>query len=421
MKPFWSSHNGQTTLTIYQGDAVEVLRQVPGESIHCVITSPPFWGLRSYGSETEVLWADGWRGQLGLEPVPDLYVQHLVEVFREVRRVLRRDGTLWLNMGDAYASNPGDRNKVGGFQANPSLERSAAESAMSHLKRGPGIKSKDLLMMPARVALALQADGWWLRADIIWSKPNPMPESVTDRPTKSHEYVFLLAKAERYFYDAEAIKEPISDSMLAAIERGPREPPDGGYQHDAHNRFGKTSGNRAFSDPASLERIRAGRNKRTVWAIATESYSEAHFATFPQKLVEPCILAGTSEKGRCPECGAPWKRVVELVGGRTSGRTPERLAAVKRAGKVGDGASFGSGLRQEDISERKTIGWHPACAHDLPPVPCTILDPFTGSGTTLLVAQRLGRNGIGIEMNPAYCEMARRRLEAEHIQQRLGV
>lgn len=400
VNPFWSSHNGETTLTIYQGDVLAVLRRMPAESVHCVVTSPPYWGLRDYKTEPQV-WPDGWRGSLGLEPMPDLYVQHLVEIFREVRRVLRRDGTLWLNMGDSYAA-------ARSYQVPDTKWRDVGNEKASEVP--VGLKPKDLLGMPWRVAFALQADGWWLRSDIIWSKPNPMPESVTDRPTKAHEYLFLLAKAERYFYDGEAIKEPIGESMLAAIERGPRDAPSGGYQHDAHNRFGKTSGNRAFSDLASLDRIRAGRNRRTVWTIATEPFPEAHFAVYPQKLVEPCILAGTSEKGCCPECGAPWERVTEPTG-HINRREPAHVPG-NNPSKV-DSTGW--------APTRQVVGWQPTCAHDLTVIPCTVLDPFLGSGTTLLVAQRLGRNGIGIELSEDYCRMAVRRIEAEHSQVRLGV
>src|SRR5690606_5424133 len=227
-------------------------------------------------------------------------------------------------------------------------------------------------------------------------------ESVTDRPTKAHEYVFLLAKGPHYYYDAAAIREPVSDSMLAAIERGPR--PDRQYKHDEHNRFGKRSGNRAFSDPDSLRRIAAGRNKRSVWTIATQPFPEAHFATFPTALVEPMILAGTSPKA-CPKCGAPWKRVVERE------RTGEREVQVSdRKGLLRNDLAKHAGR----IGEVKvtTLGWEPTCSCESNDGSgkCLVLDPFAGSGTTLLVAERLGRQAVGIEINPEYVEMAKRRL-----------
>src|SRR5690606_4041660 len=247
-------------------------------------------------------------------------------------------------------------------------------------------------------------------------------ESVTDRPTKAHEYVFLLAKGPHYYYDAAAIREPVSDSMLAAIERGPR--PDRQYKHDEHNRFGKRSGNRAFSDPDSLRRIAAGRNKRSVWWIATEPFPEAHFATFPTALVEPMILAGTSPKA-CPHCGAPWRRMVERIDqGWDGSRYGERAVAATGGAKSGgtQRSTLGS-PNGKLVGQRQMIGFRPTCScpDNDGSGRCVVLDPFLGSGTTLLVAQRVGRSGIGIELNPDYCAMAQRRLEREHAQVRLPV
>ena len=264
MNPEWS--NG--TVDIYQGDCLDVMAKLPSRSIHCVVTSPPYWGLRDYGIGDDAL---------GLEPTPELYVKHLVEIFREVRRVLRDDGTLWLNLGDSYA----------GSGRGPSTMNSAQEM-WSDKKPPDGLKPKDLVGIPWRVAFALQADGWYLRSDIIWSKPNPMPESVTDRPTKSHEYLFLLTKNQRYYYDADAIREPhvrLWDSNNGGGMSTTR-------HHDAHI-GGSNRHERKYPVPNPL-----GRNKRTVWTVATQPYQGAHFATFPTKLIEPCILAG------CPEDGA---------------------------------------------------------------------------------------------------------------------
>jgi DNA modification methylase len=335
-----------------------------------------------------------WRGVLGLEPTPELYVAHLVEVFREVRRVLRDDGTCWLNLGDSYAGS----GMTGGTD---SLDGAASRVARmfhgNHRDRLLGLKPKDLVGIPWRVAFALQADGWWLRSDIIWAKPNPMPESITDRPTKAHEYLFLLTKAARYYYDGEAIKE-------AAI-----------YAGDVKHGLGST---KPFDDvrQATLPRgerlVPDFRNRRSVWTIATEPYPEAHFATFPEKLIEPCILAGTSERGACPICGAPWAREVD--------RAPA-FQAVKRMGRDDMGASsqmralvpgpdrYMSGrthAKHKSEYPDQFLGWSPSCAcPPAEPVLCRVLDPFAGSGTTVAVAERLGRVGIGVELKPAYLRL----------------
>lgn len=259
-----------TETHIIQGDCREVLRRGPADSVQCCITSPPYWGLRDYGVS----------GQLGLEPTPEAYVANMVEVFRAVRRVLRADGTLWLNLGDSY-SNIG---KWGGSSSGKhatALHASHATSSQAHGGTIDGLKPKDLVGIPWRVALALQADGWYLRSDIIWAKNNPMPESVRDRPTKAHEYVFLLTKSERYFYDHEAIKE------------------DAVSNHPAGNKKHKYvgTGDRKHATKEGLIKL-AGvewkkRNARSVWTINTKPFKEAHFAVFPEELARRCILAGS--------------------------------------------------------------------------------------------------------------------------------
>jgi DNA modification methylase len=292
-------------------------------AVHCVVTSPPYWGLRDYGVE----------GQIGLEESFDEYLLRLVEVFRGVRRVLREDGTCWVNMGDGYAGIWGAQSRDG-FVEGMSATQIAQHPRRTHTgssSRYSGLKPKDLIGQPWRLAFALQADGWWLRSDIIWSKPNPMPESVTDRPTRAHEYVFLLTKAARYYYDADAVREEVSDSTMRDRRIGTERP-----FHDRSGDLGKgTSGGRRQGRNAVGDRT--GRNLRTVWTIPTQPFSGAHFATYPEKLVEPCIKAG------CPEGG-------------------------------------------------------------------TVLDPFSGSGTTGVVALRLGRFYVGIELNPEYAGMSRRRI-----------
>ena len=347
-------------------------------SIQCVVTSPPYWGLRDYGVP----------GQLGLETTPEEYVAAMVEVFREVRRVLRDDGTVWLNLGDSYATGAGkvgDR-PSGGAQGDAWAERGAMTSP--NRMPIPGLKPKDLVGIPWRTAFALQADGWYLRSDIIWSKPNPMPESVTDRPTKAHEYLFLLSKAARYYYDAEAVKEPTEPQVV----KMPDGWDTGAGAHGSIHRNGRQRG-----QPGTA--IVTSRNRRTVWEIATEPYPEAHFATFPEKLVEPCILAGTSARGACPACGAPWGRVVE--------RSPMVIDRSERTHPLGRTRSSGTVV---EPARSETTGWAPSC--DCPPadpVPCRVLDPFSGSGTTAAVAERLGRIGVGVELKPDYVALARRR------------
>ena len=311
---------------IIYGDALTELRKLPDESVHCCVTSPPYWGLRDYGIE----------GQLGLEPTPEEYVGKLVEIFREVKRILRKDGTLWLNLGDSYAGSSCGSNDYRPDGSSISKNDNKYQGQKTGLPIG--LKPKDLVGIPWRVALALQVDGWWLRSDIIWAKPNPMPESVMDRPTKSHEYVFLLSKSARYYFDQEAIREPFnyperkynpdtSDHKTAHLkEQGNRSTAG---LHDGRTQYGNPE---------------KGRNIWTVWTITTKPmpkiFGAEHFATFPPEIPERCIKAG------CPKDG-------------------------------------------------------------------TVLDPFFGAGTTGLVALRLGREFIGIELNPKYCEMAKKRIFGE--------
>lgn len=290
-------------------DCLTTLPTLPAASVQTCITSPPYFGLRDYGVD----------GQLGLEPTPRAYVDAMVRVFREVRRVLRDDGTLWLNMGDSYSN--------GGRTTRDADDKLGARGM--NTRPNDGAKPKDLLGIPWRVAFALQDDGWYLRQDIIWAKPNPMPESVRDRCTKAHEYLFLLSKSERYYFDAAAIKEPASTAGQPIKMADGWDTGEGG--HGTIHRSGRQKGeSRGDVQPES-------RNKRSVWTIPTQPTREAHFATFPEALVEPCIRAGS---------------------------------------------------RPGDI----------------------VLDPFLGSGTTALVAEREGRQWIGCELNPKYAAIAERRL-----------
>ena len=348
------------TFELLHGDALTRLATLPAESVQCVVTSPPYWGLRDYKI----------AGQLGLEASPEEYVAALVAVFREVRRVLRPDGTLWLNLGDSYFSDAG-KGGSGTFNGRNGRGEGYARNQRA-TSTTASMKPKDLVGIPWRVAFALQADGWWLRSDIIWSKPNPMPESVTDRLTKAHEYVFLLTKSQTYFYDAAAIKEPSTTGDIrrpygspganALDPRGkqgegkPRKDKQRGMtpRHEAHP---------VTCDQSGLDDVGRGlgRNCRSVWTMATTPYKEAHFATFPEALPERCILAGTSERGACPLCGAPWERVVEkgltAHDGKTDstyekGTTANRLAQLRQAARE---------RGEEYVNARSTTGWRPTC------------------------------------------------------------
>jgi len=270
LKPYHASQD----IELYHGDCLQVLKELPAESVHCVVTSPPYWGLRDYGTD----------GQLGLEETPEQHVTKMVEVFSEVRRVLRTDGTLWMNYGDCYANSSSGGGgavdvRTDGRKTTPGDKVRGRVKGRNTL--APGLKPKDLCGIPWRVAFALQTDGWWLRQDIIWHKPNPMPESVTDRCTKAHEYIFLLTKAARYHYDADAIKETAQKKPGGKPRQFGATVQTGTNRHD----IGET-----FTDNGA-------RNRHSVWTISTAPYPGAHFATFPPKLIEPCIMAG------CPEGG----------------------------------------------------------------------------------------------------------------------
>lgn len=340
------------TAQILVGDVRERLRGLPDQSVQCVVTSPPYFALRDYGVV----------GQIGLEETPDAYVCALVDVFRSVQRVLRDDGILWLNLGDTYCNS----DKWGGGGANtgkhtrePDGTPASWKAVRRRMSALNGIKPKDLIGAPWMVAFALRADGWYLRSDIIWSKPNPMPESVTDRPTKAHEYIFLLTKSDRYYYNAAAIREGYAESTLQQIEKAydgeaTKDYESAGVQNpsDVKRRILESVKNRR--DPGGVDGPRdagmtagragigsiEGRNKRTVWTVTTQPYPEAHFATYPEDLIEPCILAGSRE---------------------------------------GD----------------------------------TVLDPFCGSGTTGVVACRHNRHFIGIELNQEYAQLAEKRIRGD--------
>lgn len=381
--------------TILLGDAREQLATLPAQSVHCCVTSPPYWALRDYGVD----------GQIGLEEDFANYVDALLEVFREVHRVLRDDGTLWMNLGDTYA---GSGNGGGGsFMEERGDGSWKTKSTINGWKAPPdGFKPKDLLGIPWRIAFALQADGWTLRSDIIWHKPNPMPEAVADRPTKSHEYLFLLSKQRRYYYDADAIREPVTGGAHTRGGRvgGKCVPPGKGPQ-------ARVRQNESFGH--SVRELVTSRNKRTVWTIATQAYDGDHYATYPEKLVIPCVLAGTSAAGCCSNCGAPLERQVEIDGPTFQELTRGREASGYAAASVGAPHSFAVRGTHGHVSRvRTTTGWATACECAADVVPCTVLDPFTGSGTTGAVAVTHGRRFLGTELNPEYVQQAESRIAA---------
>jgi len=366
------------TYQVLQGDSLTILQSLPDNSVHCCITSPPYWGLRDYGHDK----------QIGLEPTPEAYVASMVNVFREVRRVLRNDGTLWLNLGDTY-----NNMKVGNTQQNVGAKRHNTDTFRKELWRG--LKPKDLIGIPWRVALALQADGWWLRQDIIWHKPNPMPESVTDRCTKSHEYVFLFAKSEKYYYDSEAVREPNAAAY---------------------------SNNAAGVDVDRYSEL--GRNRRSVWTITTKPFKDAHFAVMPEALVEPCLLAGTSEHGCCISCGTPYKRRIlvtspdgrqaEMQGRHNYDSNGNPLMGDNQIDKGVRGSFTVHNDSTQKVLRKETIGWKPGCnCENNQPISCVVLDPFAGSGTVGAVAKRFNRSSILIELNPTYIDLIHKRLNKE--------
>jgi DNA modification methylase len=384
----------EDSVRLIQGDCRDVLKTLPSESVHCVVTSPPYWGLRDYDVD----------GQIGLEPTLYEWLANIVEVFREVKRVLRSDGTLWLNCGDAYACAPNGRKVVDITDD----DRAFRDKPLSTV--GGGLKPKDLIGLPWRVAFALQSDAWWLRSDCIWHKPSAMPESVSDRPSRDHEYLFLLAKSGKYFYDQDAIRERTGNEMskeeysIALGSRSPAERNADGILR-VHAGHGKHDGCRSHPN---------GRSKRTVWTIPSQPTKDGHYASFPEKLVVPCILASTSERGCCPHCLAPWERVTEESGAYQAHWAPgtQRKQKALSPCRVTGGGVMETGM----VKIHTTTGWRPTChceytEDDL--VPATILDPFVGSGTVCKVATDLGRRSIGIELSQKYIDKIAKRRTAQ--------
>jgi DNA modification methylase len=346
--------------TIYQGNALDILRALPTASHHCVVTSPPYYGLRDYGVER----------QIGLEGSPEEYVASLVELFREVRRVLHDSGVVWLNLGDCYAGQTGYSGAYPSTQLRGELVNMGITRAgkfrfsremlndKAHPRRVIPGKPKDLVGIPWMVAFALRDDGWYLRSEVIWTKANPMPESANDRPGNAHEQIFMLSKKPHYFYDKAAV---------------------------SHEETGN-------------------HNLRDVWPLNAEPYPEAHFATFPIDLPIRCIKAGTSEKGCCERCGAPYTRDMVMLGKKQSGH-----ALGEGHTRIPDRPDLDVARVHKNVS--KQVGWQPSCScRDAECVPCRVLDPFAGSGTTGLAASQLSRNSTLIDLSPKYVQMAYKRI-----------
>lgn len=490
---------------------------LPDKSIHAIMTSPPYWGLRVYDGDQAVEWPEvrykpmrnlpeivipgcdpncdhdwqdasrepdghaddgatnsglqggkatqanaqrstipantcrkcgGWRGGLGNEPTPEMYIGHMMLCLREWGRVLRDDGVVFVNLGDSYA---------GSGKGGHSAEKLSKNWQPDYSNKGSvpeGLKPKDLVGIPHMFVFAAQADGWYWRSDIVWSKRNSLPESVTDRPTRSHEYIFMLAKSRKYFFDHVAIKEPLKESSILRVSQDNFWNQTGGEKDYANgvnsNRSMRRSlenfaasngaakplkfgGNKEYPDESGankrdvwfvdeegdpflrflaergvdVEGLRAeyeeaAEAKGDVWRIATKPYKGAHFAAWPEDLVRPMILSSTSAHGVCPACGAPWERVVEKVG-EYKARWKEGAAVVDAQwGGVGASSAIATG----NVAVRKTTGWRPTCncvdAGD--PIPATVLDPFSGSGTTLRVATQMGRDGVGVDICEQYLE-----------------
>lgn len=357
---------------LINNNSLKALRGIPNDTFQAVVTSPPYWALRDYFHED----------QLGSEETPEEYIEHLVEILREVRRTLRYDGTLWLNIGDSYNNNSGYSRAKKEWKRKGREGGSADKKAIKH----SSVKIKDLFGMPWRVAFALQQDGWYLRCDIVWKKTNPMPDGAKDRPTHGHEYIFLLSKSPKYFYDYYAVLEES------------HEQPSGEQRFGAKNQKGtfRCDQERVFEHYGK-------RNKRSVWETSVSTFKGDHFATYPPQLIEPCILASTSEKGCCAKCGTPYERVFE-----------KEKTKVKE-----DRATL---INDEELCVEKDVvalvhkGWEKKCQCDTQEIrPCLVLDPFSGMATTGLVALDNSRNYVGIELNKDYLDRSRSRLLREDL------
>lgn len=474
----------RTMNQILQGDCREVLKHFADQTFHMCVTSPPYWGLRSYSGNQDLIWGgdpdcrheflietapprkrsdkdvidhkskqhtakgsnynsakgkfcihcNAWSGPFGLEPTIEMFIDHTVQIFREVWRVLRNDGTLWINIADSYAtkgsgsgqnnSKIGDGEAVKGFRHNRYLNQKNPCTTIGN------IKPKDLCLVPDRLRIALQDDGWYVRSKIVWHKTNPMPESCRDRPTKAHEDVILLTKSGKNLYwthpSKKGVREkpapayywkhkntdqilqypPVSDRLIKKFWKRKNAWTGHDYFYDGeaiaedcvtNHRDGRSSVKKI--DDWNLPPPNNKKNKRNVWTLATKGYSGAHFATFPEELIEPCIKAGTSEYGVCPKCLNPWERLIE--------KTDSIIERTDWAENSGNRtAPSGTMVR---FAESITIGWQPTCDCGLKAIPALVLDPFGGADTTGVVSKKLGRSSISIELSGEYCDIGDKR------------
>lgn len=438
-------------VTIHVGDCRDVLKTLPAQSVHCVVTSPPYFGLRDYGSgeweggdptcehrvrtpsavaksqasstltstSREVVGhtKEGYRGvcarcgarrvdrQIGLEADVAAYVAALMDVFAEVWRVLRDDGSLFLNLGDSYAGSgkgPTGKHGVGHHEQRQGFHTPGRAAGV--------IRAKSMMLIPERILLALSDAGWIVRDKIVWHKLAPMPSSATDRCTGAWEPVYHLTKQQRYYADMEAVREPHAEVSLRRLEYEERRTSDNG--HKSQTRQGGMKANEVKLNPN-------GANLRNVWSLSPAPFDASalgvdteHYATYPVELARRCVSIGTSDKGVCAKCGKPWVRVVA-----SASLNPfcPRVEAGARSGSLDRGynENHGNGMSHDLGVVRTTTGWQPSCKCDAPVAPAVVLDPFAGAGTTLLVANRLGRHAIGIELNPKYARLEEARIRAD--------
>lgn len=433
---------------ILQGNALEMLRSLPDACVQTVVTSPPYLWKRDYGNMPTVwggvstcdhewdtplppsnarqkpqsningkgnaaaiaepqqspmgcfcLRCRAWQGHLGNEPTITLYIDHLVQVFREVGRVMRSDASLWINLGDGYSN---DTKWGGGTHTVKNTTSRDGGYTGQKVKRESGFPPKSLMLIPLRFAIAMQDEGWVLRNAIVWEKPNALCESVSDRCTMDYEYIFLFTKGPRYYFDAEAIKEPVTGG---AHRRG-----NGTHVKSAEPGSGVRA-NASFE--AAVTELVDSRNARSIWRINTAQFPESHFATFPPELAERCILAGSSPLA-CERCGAPYQRIVTKStryegGSAKAGRTPDEINA---SGKWAGHLQGNKTLKSGPVNSTTTTGWKATCrcVGTAGSGRCLVMDPFMGAGTVGMVAQRLGRDYLGIELNPEYVAMAKERI-----------
>ena len=421
---------------ILTGNNMEKLREIESERIDCVVSSPPYFGLRDYGTGT---WeggdsncphkrltkiskdtATGHAGmyeqghvvgdaiykqicpecgakrvddQFGLEETLEEYIEKTVLLFEELRRVLKPQGTVWWNLGDSYASKS---SAWGGRGKNSILNNTGLKDKQRRNTIVPeGLKAKDLMMIPARVAIALSENGWYLRSEIIWHKPNPMPESVKDRPTSAHEKIYLFSKNKKYYYDADAIREKAKTKPTVRNKSAE------GYQADYAKGKRFSEGERTYGNGYA--------NKRNVWTVTTKPFKGAHFAVFPTDLIEPCIKAGSSEHGCCSECGNPYERNTKVVS------VPQRTTRDNMVGVI-PGRDKTSRMNSKEMESlvREERGWIATCKCNADVVKSVVLDPFGGSGATGFVANNLGRDAILIELNEEYVGIAKKRIGGDN-------